>query len=373
MKTLILCVDRDNDIGRKTNIKSPIIGREDTLKAAMELGLKDPEDSDVNGLFAGLKKYDEFIKKEKEVEISVICGDVDVSGVADEIIKKQLEEVLENVKPDELIFVSDGGEDEFIMPIITSRIKVAKVERVIVKQSKSIEGIYYIIMKAIEDKRLAIKILAPVGLAFIVWGLFAVADLSYKGLKEVNLYYTGIGAMLLILGAYILIKVLNIDRITSNFIKEIGIGLSTSKISAVATLIGLLIGFIGIVRANYYPITNYGEVFTKNVLIFFISFWWWLIFGAIITASGRILEIYIKDKKVYLSNWILPFSLFTSGIIIYGALEYVHAIASESLETKWNILFFTYIASGVLASLIGYLTYRYVKSAIKPKELEWRQ
>lgn len=371
MKTLILCVDRDNDIGRKTNIKSPIIGREDILRATIELGLKDPEDSDVNGLFAAIKKYDEFVKKEKEVEIAVICGDVDVSGIADEIIKKQLEEVLEKVKADELIFVSDGGEDEFIMPIITSRIKIAKVERVIVKQSKSIEGIYYIIMKAIEDKKLAVKFGTPIGLALIVWGIFTVADLYYKGIKETNLYYTGIGAMLLILGIYLLIKVLNIDRMTEKFIRET---FTTSKPSSTATLIGLSIAFLGLLQANNYPIIKYGDVFTRNILIFLISAWWWIIVGAIIGASGRILEFYMKDKKVYLLNWMLPFSLFTSGIIVYGVFQYAYAIITETYDpTKWNILLFTYIAGGVLAILIGRLCFMYVKSAIKPKEVEWRQ
>ena len=29
MKTLVLCVDRDDDIGIKTGIKGPLIGRED--------------------------------------------------------------------------------------------------------------------------------------------------------------------------------------------------------------------------------------------------------------------------------------------------------------------------------------------------------
>jgi len=42
-KTLVLCIDRDNDFGRKTGIKSPIIGREENLKAAQSLALVNRE------------------------------------------------------------------------------------------------------------------------------------------------------------------------------------------------------------------------------------------------------------------------------------------------------------------------------------------
>ena len=46
MKILVLCVDRDDDIGVKTGIKGPLVGRDDNLAAATKLGLADPEDSD---------------------------------------------------------------------------------------------------------------------------------------------------------------------------------------------------------------------------------------------------------------------------------------------------------------------------------------
>src|SRR5438132_1208262 len=52
MKTLVLCVDRDDDIGVKTGIRGPIVGREGNLAAATKLGLADPEDSDVNALLS---------------------------------------------------------------------------------------------------------------------------------------------------------------------------------------------------------------------------------------------------------------------------------------------------------------------------------
>src|SRR5665647_2436424 len=53
---LVLCIDRDNDLGSKAHLQCPIIGREDNVNAALQLGLIDPEDSDVNAIFDGIKR-----------------------------------------------------------------------------------------------------------------------------------------------------------------------------------------------------------------------------------------------------------------------------------------------------------------------------
>jgi putative membrane protein len=61
--TLVLCVDRDDDIGFKGKIESPVIGRGACLRAATTLALVDPEDSDVNAIFQAIKTYDELAAK----------------------------------------------------------------------------------------------------------------------------------------------------------------------------------------------------------------------------------------------------------------------------------------------------------------------
>lgn len=45
---LVLCVDLDDDLGRKTEKQTPIIGRGSVEEAAVALATADPEDSDVN-------------------------------------------------------------------------------------------------------------------------------------------------------------------------------------------------------------------------------------------------------------------------------------------------------------------------------------
>src|SRR5947208_2246630 len=108
MKILVLCVDRDDDIGVKTGIKTPLIGREANLNAATKLGLADPEDSDVNALLSAISTYDGLVRDGQLAEIATICGDVHVGSSSDLILAQQLDQVLEQVRPDRVFLVSVG-------------------------------------------------------------------------------------------------------------------------------------------------------------------------------------------------------------------------------------------------------------------------
>src|SRR4030065_2988977 len=87
----------------------------------------------------------------EDAEVATITGDVRVGTISDRILTQQLEQVLEEVKPDRAFLVSDGAEDEYIFPIISSRIRVDHVRRVFVRQSPAPEAPYYMIVRAMRD------------------------------------------------------------------------------------------------------------------------------------------------------------------------------------------------------------------------------
>ena len=74
-RLLVLSIDRDNDIGTKTNVRGPVMGRADMLAVAEKLILADPEDSDANTLYAAVRLYDQ-LKKSKSVDVAVVTGDI---------------------------------------------------------------------------------------------------------------------------------------------------------------------------------------------------------------------------------------------------------------------------------------------------------
>ena len=93
-KTLVLCVDRDDDIGYKAQIASPVIGREASLAAAIALALADPEDSDVNAIFQGIRIYDDLVRRGEEVSIAILAGDHTDMIQGDRKIATMLEQVI---------------------------------------------------------------------------------------------------------------------------------------------------------------------------------------------------------------------------------------------------------------------------------------
>ena len=57
VRTLVITIDRDNDLGVKAGIRGPVIGRKATLTAALKLGIADPEESDTNAILGACLLY----------------------------------------------------------------------------------------------------------------------------------------------------------------------------------------------------------------------------------------------------------------------------------------------------------------------------
>ncbi|MBN1455399.1 MAG: DUF373 family protein, partial [Methanomicrobia archaeon] len=125
-KTLVTCIDRDDDIGWKAGLVTPIIGKEALLSAATKLALADPEESDINAIFEAIRIYEQLRTGDTgvESEVVLIAGDRSVGAVSDRKIGQKIDEVLAQFHADSAILVSDGAEDEWIIPIIQSRVKI---------------------------------------------------------------------------------------------------------------------------------------------------------------------------------------------------------------------------------------------------------
>ena len=106
VRTLVLCVDRDDDIGYKANVLEPAVGREACLDTATRLALADPEDSDVNAIFQGIKTYDELAARGENVFIAVIGGSQTSEIDGDRRISQELERIVRENEINECIVVT---------------------------------------------------------------------------------------------------------------------------------------------------------------------------------------------------------------------------------------------------------------------------
>src|SRR5579863_492310 len=182
-KYLVLCVDRDDDLGEKAKVKSPVVGRDAVLAAALKLALADPEEADANAMFAAIRKYDELTRSGNTCEVAVVGGDSDRGFDADRKIGREVAGLLEEGKYSGVVFVSDGGEDEQVVPIIQSLRPIVSVERVAVKHSQTVEETYEVLGRYLRmlifDPHYSKYALGVPGLILVLAGIFILAGKTF--------------------------------------------------------------------------------------------------------------------------------------------------------------------------------------------------
>lgn len=94
-----------------------MVGRQANIDAALKLGMADPEDSDVNTIFGGIKLLDELIASGNQRRSHFSRGGGHEAGTGlGQQLSSQLDSPLAQLHPQGVIVVSDGAEDEAILP-----------------------------------------------------------------------------------------------------------------------------------------------------------------------------------------------------------------------------------------------------------------
>ncbi|MDH5697106.1 MAG: DUF373 family protein [Nitrosopumilus sp.] len=217
-RLLVICIDRDNDVGEKTGILTPVIGRDACIEAAQRLALEDPEDADSNSIFAAIKTYEDLVSKGYQVEVVTIAGVKDRGVQADEKILVETRKVLENFSANGAVIVSDGEDDESVIPVIQNVLPVVSVQRVVMKVSRSVEYSYAVFGKYLKmlvyDSKYSKFFLGVPGILLLIGGAATVFG-----------YTAEIFAVLVsILGGAFLIRAFDIDRIWSRWAKPTPMG-----------------------------------------------------------------------------------------------------------------------------------------------------
>jgi putative membrane protein len=245
-RILILCVDRDNDLGMKAGIKTPILGRKENIRAAATLALRDPEEPDANAMFEAVRIYDNLQKEAKEqeeaYEVATIAGS-DLGGVgADRQLVAELTGVLSGFPATDVILVTDGYTDEAVLPLIESRVPVTSVRRIVMKHSKSIEetaALFTRYLKILtENPRYSRIFLGLPGILLIILGVLWVLEwLQYAGI-----------AFLIVLGAFLFVRGFRLDKAALNFykwVREYSPPPYTVQIAGFSAVAGVLLILVG--------------------------------------------------------------------------------------------------------------------------------
>lgn len=305
-------------------MNSPFVGREENLNAAIALGLADPEDADTNTLLAAISMYDEMVKSGMEAEIATICGDVKVGYESDLVLATQLENVLEMVKPDRLVLVSDGAEDEFIYPMISSRVKIDSVRRVFVKQAPTVEGTYYILTKMLRDDKVRKRIVTPIGLVFVVLGLFSLIPKVIEISETANfglIAEMAIGSIAIVLGIYMIMYAYKTAERVREFSRKAGKALRSGSQMIPFAIFSIVLFFLGIVYGLDAARVDPDVGYLIQALLFLSGTLWAWVFALISYQTGRLVNRFMSEGKIYSAHLVVSVTILAIGFIIQGALD----------------------------------------------------
>ena len=212
-RLLVICVDRDDDIGKKAGVTTPVVGRNACIEAAQRLALEDPEDADSNSIFAAVKTYEDLVSKGYQAEVVLVAGTENRGVQADEKIISQVKTIMEKYAANGAVIVSDGEDDESVIPIIQNVLPIVSVKRVVMRVSRSVEYSYAVLgryLRAIAfDSKYSKFFLGVPGILLLIGGVASVLGIT----KEI------FAVLISILGGAFLIRAFDVDRAWSHWTK----------------------------------------------------------------------------------------------------------------------------------------------------------
>ena len=317
---LVLCVDLDDDLGQKAGVETPLVGREAVERAAVALATADPEDSDSNVLFEGLHIHDDIT--DERIEVAAVAG-VESGGVAaDRRVGEEVDTILAGLATGEdvrALVVTDGAQDESVLPVIRSRLPVDGVRRVVVRQAQNLESIYYTMKQVLNDPETRGTILVPLGILLLIYPLVELAGrLGVPGAAV-------IGFISALLGLYVLFRGLGLERAIDESVARARSGLYAGRVMLITSVVALalfVIGGVSGVRTLEAAQTGGTLTPVETAAALVVGVVPWFAAAGITSSVGRITDTYLAERFRwrYLNA---PFYVLAIAAVLHGVGAYL--------------------------------------------------
>ena len=425
-----MCVDRDGTIAAAAGSSGPIVGRETIRGLVTEVGLDDPEDSRVNCLLEALSVARDL--DDEDSVVAVVTGENPTtdggsdarstgSGIVasrtvervgsetalradgkrrtdrdrptdaerhidsqpttesndrgtvgvDRVIARQVDALVSRCDPDAAIVVTDTAEDERLVPIVESRVRVDAVDRVVVRQARDIESAYYLLKQFLADEQLRGTVLVPIGLALLVFPLL---------LALTDRPATALAAIAGVTGFFLLYKGLGVDDLVGTLAGEVREALYSGQVSIVTYVVAVGLALVGVfagaiaASATTGAGTGTGTGSGSAVLLPAMAFAFegvpWFGASALVASAGRLLDEVIRTDRVRRSSLNLPFGAVAVGLVVRGFAAYfleragiigsltipslrAGAVSVRGFSLAPGTRLAAFVVVGVLVSLVG--------------------
>ncbi len=352
---LVLCIDLDDDLGRKTGMSTPVIGRDAVEEGAVALATADPEDSDVNVIFQGLHIYDQLKDRGESVEVAVVTGNEGSDVSANREVGEEVDTVLASLSTGEdvtALLITDGAQDESVVPVIRSRVPIDGVRRVVVRQAQNLESMYYTIKQVLNDPETRGTLLIPIGILLLIYPLALVGTL-------LNLPGLVLGSTSALLGLYLISRGLGVgdrlDATADRVRKSLYAGRMTLIAYVVAAALLILGGVSGLntVEEMQVPAAETATV-PVTIAAFVYGAVQWIAAAGVTTSLGQITDEYIADT--------LEWRYLNAPIYVLAIAVVLRAVSAYFLDLVSVSYLAAALTVGTLLGIISTLAFAVAES-----------
>jgi putative membrane protein len=347
---VVLCVDLDDDLGRKTEIETPVVGREAVSDAAVSLATVDPEDSDVNVLFGGLHIHEETAGP---VEVAAVTGTDGDDVQANREVGRELDSVLDRF-PDadvRVLVVTDGAQDESVLPVIRSRVVIDGVRRIVVRQSQDLESMYYTMKQVLNDPETRGTVLVPMGVLLLIYPLTLLSD--WLGLPGAVL-----GVTSGLLGLYVLFRGLGLGEPVRESLSSVRESLYAGRVTLVTYVVAVVLVLIGaaegyeLLQAARTDGTVQGPL--EALAIFTFGAVRWVAVAGITSSLGQITDGYFAEE--------FEWQYLNAPFYVLAITAVLHAVSGFFVGELSRTALALLLTAGTLLAVFSTLTFAVIES-----------
>jgi len=154
-----------------------------------------------------------LVSKGYQTEVVTVAGTKNKGVEADEKIALEIRKVLEKFSANGAVIVSDGEDDESVIPIIQNVLPIVSVQRVVMRVSRTVEYSYAVFGKYLKmlvyDSKYSKFVLGVPGILLLIGGIASVIGYT----KEI------FAVLISVLGGAFLIRAFDVDRVWSSWAK----------------------------------------------------------------------------------------------------------------------------------------------------------
>lgn len=360
MSTLVVSVDRGDDVHRKTGLETPIVGWDAVESLVTEVGVTDPEDSGVNCLLEALRVTRELRENGETAIVAAVSGVAETMVGSDRSVAAQFDALLAEYDPDGVIIVIDSAEDERLIPIIESRVRVDAVDRVVVRQAHDLESTYYLLKQFLADEELRGTVLIPIGVALLAFPIISMLAGTAVAIAVITAT----------IGGFLLFKGLGVDDYLEDLPSQARDAFYSGRVSIVIYVVAAGLALVGVFAGGLAipRVTSAGVIITVMAFVFYSVPW--MALSALAASTGRLFDEVIRAEELSNAYLNLPFGVVATGIVIRGFSAYflqragaiaplyfpelqVGTLSMASFPLTPEERLAVFVVAGVLVSLVG--------------------